>query len=113
VPACYAANAGLGLIGALDLAEVRGHVARLAELAAESLTAQGERVRALPAEWRGAHIGLHDPDPRALTRFLAARDITVSPRGQVVRVSFHHFNNADDVAALCAAVRDHRSRAGR
>jgi selenocysteine lyase/cysteine desulfurase len=113
VPACYAANAGLDLIDALDLTDVRRHVLRLAGVTADLLTGQGERVRALPPERRGAHIGLVDPDPPALAHFLATRDITVSPRGEVVRISFHYYNNADDVAALCAAVGDYRSRARR
>ncbi|GLZ33852.1 putative aminotransferase YcbU [Lentzea sp. NBRC 105346] len=107
VPACYAANAALGLIGALDLAEVRMHVRQLTELAADRLTAQGELIHA-PAE-RGAHIGLADPDPAAVARGLASRGVTVSPRGDLVRLSFHYYNNADDVAALCDALADLRS----
>ncbi|TWP48812.1 aminotransferase class V-fold PLP-dependent enzyme [Lentzea tibetensis] len=109
VPACYAANAALGLIGALDLAEVRMHVLQLTELAASRLTGQGEQVHALPPERRGAHIGLVDPDPAALARGLASRDVTVSPRGDLVRISFHYYNNEEDVAALCDALDDVRS----
>ncbi|PRY45230.1 aminotransferase class V-fold PLP-dependent enzyme [Umezawaea tangerina] len=111
VPACYAANAALGLIGALDLAEVRMHVLQLTELAADLLSGQGEEVRALPSERRGAHIGLVDPDPGGLARLLAERDVSVSPRGDAVRLSFHYYNNTDDVAALCSALADLRSSA--
>ncbi|TCO56088.1 aminotransferase class V-fold PLP-dependent enzyme [Actinocrispum wychmicini] len=111
VPACYAANAGLRLLDAVDLTNVRAHVLDLAELAVERLTGQGERVSAPPAEQRGAHIGLVDPAPAGLTRHLAERDIVVSPRGDVVRVSFHYYNNTEDVAALCDTVGEYR-RAG-
>jgi selenocysteine lyase/cysteine desulfurase len=33
----------------------------------------------------------------------------VSPRGPVVRVSFHYYNTAEDVDALCAALRTFRA----
>ncbi|OIJ63729.1 aminotransferase [Streptomyces mangrovisoli] len=104
IPACYAANAGLGLIRSLDPETVRAHVHDLGDLAADRLTALGHRVRAVPRERRGAHIGLLTPDPPALAAHLADRGIAVSPRGDVVRLSFHYYNNADDVAALCAAL---------
>jgi selenocysteine lyase/cysteine desulfurase len=108
VPACYAANAGLRLIETLDLADVSVHVSNLTELAIERLAAQGEQVSALSRDRRGAHIGLLDPAPLGLAGFLANRGITVSPQGEVLRVSFHQYNDADDVAALCAGVRDYR-----
>jgi selenocysteine lyase/cysteine desulfurase len=111
VPACYAANTGLRLVDEIDLAAVRTHVLSLTELAVERLTAQGERVSAPPPEQRGAHIGLADPDPNALARRLGQRGIAVSPRGDVVRMSFHYYNNAEDVAALCDTVGAYR-RAG-
>ncbi|MET1076038.1 MAG: aminotransferase class V-fold PLP-dependent enzyme [Umezawaea sp.] len=111
IPACYAANAALGLIGALDLTEVRMHVLQLTELAAARLGGQGEEVRALPSERRGAHIGLVDRDPAGLARRLAERGVSVSPRGDTVRLSFHYYNNTDDVAALCSVLADLRSSA--
>ncbi|MEV6339152.1 aminotransferase class V-fold PLP-dependent enzyme [Nocardia vinacea] len=108
VPACYAAVAGLQLVGALDLGLVRNHVRRLGELAREQLSAQGERVCTVPAERRGAHIGIIDGDPAGLGRRLAGHDISVSPRQDVVRVSFHYYSNAEDITALCAALREIR-----
>ena len=104
IPACYAADAGLGLVQDLDLAAVREHVLTLTDLTIERLTAQGERVRALPRERRGAHIGLLDADPGRLGHALAARGITVSPRGDIARLSFHYYNNTDDIAELCATL---------
>ncbi len=109
VPALYAANAALDLIGRLDMAEVEAHIARLWRQAAESLTAGGERLR-LP-DRPGAHLSLLDPDPPALAGWLADRGIAVSPRGPVVRVSFHYYNSPDDVTALCAAVQAYRDNA--
>ncbi|MFI1568162.1 aminotransferase class V-fold PLP-dependent enzyme [Streptomyces sp. NPDC020490] len=104
VPACYAAGAGLGLVRSLDAGAVHAHVLDLTDLAAGRLAEQGHRVRILPRERRGAHLGLLAADPVGLARRLADRGIAVSPRGDVVRLSFHYYNNADDVDALCAAL---------
>jgi selenocysteine lyase/cysteine desulfurase len=108
VPALYAANAGLSLFAGVDLADVRRHVHRLIDRADRALTAQGERVHR--AERPGAHLGLYDADPAALAGWLAERGIAVSPRGPVVRLSFHYYNSGADVDALCQALRDHPPR---
>jgi len=108
VAACYTAAATLDLIGRLDLAAVREHVLDLADLAAAVLADQGEQVRLLPRARRGAHLGLLDPDPAGLAAGLAARGVATSPRGDVVRLAFHYYSNADDVAALAAALQDVR-----
>ena len=111
VPAAYAACAGLRLAGTLDQDAVREHVHDLADLAVDRLTEQGERVEAWPRKRRGAHVGLRDADPAALGRALGERGIAVAPRGQVVRISLHYYNNADDVAALCDALAELRGAA--
>lgn len=109
VPALYAANAGLDLIAGLDLHEVRRHVTGLIELATQQLSAQGERVpEASATAAHGAHVGLADADPPALAAWLAECGIAVSPRGSVVRLSFHYYNDAHDVDLLCAALRQFR-----
>ncbi|EWM18487.1 aminotransferase class V-fold PLP-dependent enzyme [Kutzneria sp. 744] len=104
VPAVYTANAGLRLVARADLTAVREHVLGLTDLAVERLTAMGRPVRALPRDRRGAHIGLVDADPVGLAKRLTEHDIAVSPRGDVVRLSFHHHSNSDDIDALCAAL---------
>ena len=109
VPALYAANAGLDLIAGLDLNEVRRHVIGLIELATGRLTAAGECVpEASAADVHGAHIPLADTDPPALAAWLAEHGIAVSPRGSVVRLSFHYYNDAHDVERLCVALRQYR-----
>lgn len=107
VPALYAANAGMDLIAGLDLHDVRRHVTGLIEMATEQLTAQGEQVPEVAAA-HGAHIGLTDTDPQALAAWLAEHGIAVSPRGSVVRLSFHYYNDTHDVGLLCAALRQFR-----
>ncbi|GAA4205174.1 aminotransferase class V-fold PLP-dependent enzyme [Microbispora amethystogenes] len=112
VPAAYAANAGFDLVEPLDLAEVRDHVLALTDLAAGSLRERGEHVVLPPRRARGAHVCLFDPEPESLARFLAEHGVSVSPRGRYVRISCHFYNDAGDVAALCAAVSAYRSKHG-
>ncbi|WP_220503347.1 aminotransferase class V-fold PLP-dependent enzyme [Microbispora sp. H10885] len=112
VPAAYAANAGFDLVEPLDLAEVRDHVLALTDLAAGSLRERGEQVVLPPRRTRGAHLCLFDPEPESLARFLAEHGVSVSPRGRYVRISCHFYNDAGDVAALCAAVSAYRSKHG-
>ena len=45
----------------------------------------------------------------ALGRMLGEHGIAVSARGSVTRLSFHYFNNEQDVEQLCAALRQFRS----
>lgn len=107
---CHAAAAGLGLIGRTDLAAVRCHISQLTAHAAATLTAAGERVRTQPEPAaRGAHISLADAAPAALAAWLAGRNVAVSPRGDVVRLSFHYYNDLADVAELAAQLREYRS----
>jgi len=113
VPACYAANAGLAMIARLDLAAVRQHICGLTTYAAVRLAEIGERVRTpADASARGAHIGLAEAAPSALAAWLADRNIAVSPRGDVVRLSFHYYNDIEDVAALCEQIGKYRSLRG-
>ncbi len=110
VPWPDAAAAGLGLIGRTDLAAVRCHISQLTAHAAATLTAAGERVRTQPEPAaRGAHISLADAAPAALAAWLAGRNVAVSPRGDVVRLSFHYYNDLADVAELAAQLREYRS----
>ncbi|GAA4729983.1 aminotransferase class V-fold PLP-dependent enzyme [Phytohabitans rumicis] len=105
IPAIYAANAGLSLIGELDLAVVRQHVLSLTEGIVATLTAQGHRSVPQPdPATRGAHVALPHPDPGALSAFLTERNVLISPRGEVARLSVHAFSTRLDVLAACALI---------
>jgi len=112
VQAVYAANAGLSLIGELDLAAVRLHVAWFVDRIVDSLIAQGHQVRvaADPAA-RGAHVAMAHEDPAGLAAWLARRDVVISPRGPVARLSVHAYTTHGDVDAACALIHEfERSR---
>jgi selenocysteine lyase/cysteine desulfurase len=73
------------------------------------LEARGERLDlAAEPRARGAHVALVDRDPAALGAWLRRRGIAVSPRGDVVRISFHYYSTAGDVDRVCDAIERYR-----
>ncbi|MCA2225559.1 aminotransferase class V-fold PLP-dependent enzyme [Nonomuraea aurantiaca] len=103
VPSAYAANAGFDLIERVDPRAVQDHVSALVEELAERLAAAGERV-ASPAGARGPQVAIADDDPPGLAARLAARRIVTAPRGDLLRMSFHYYNDRSDVAAVADAI---------
>ncbi|MEV0348841.1 hypothetical protein AB0H88_23955 [Nonomuraea sp. NPDC050680] len=75
----------------------------LVEELAERLAAAGERV-ASPAGARGPQVAIADDDPPGLAARLAARRIVTAPRGDLLRMSFHYYNDRSDVAAVADAI---------
>jgi tryptophan 2,3-dioxygenase len=55
-------------------------------------------------------VAIIDADPGALAGWLAQRSIVVSPRGRFVRIAFHYYNTAEDLAAVCDAIAEYRAR---
>ncbi|MEV4570704.1 aminotransferase class V-fold PLP-dependent enzyme [Nonomuraea sp. NPDC049419] len=103
VPSAYAANAGFDLIERIDLHDVRRHVSELVDELAERLTAEGVKV-ASPAGARGPQVAIADDAPDRLAAALAERRIWTAPRGDLLRLSFHYYNDRSDVDAAVAAI---------
>ncbi|MFG1708204.1 aminotransferase class V-fold PLP-dependent enzyme [Nonomuraea sp. M3C6] len=103
IPSAYAANAGFDLIERVDLHAVQEHVSSLVEELAERLAAAGERV-ASPVGARGPQVAIRDDDPNGLAARLAERRIWTAPRGDLLRLSFHYYNDRSDVDAAVAAI---------
>ncbi|WP_406675287.1 aminotransferase class V-fold PLP-dependent enzyme [Nonomuraea sp. N2-4H] len=107
IPSAYAANAGFDLIERIDLHDVRRHVSGLVEELAERLTAEGVRV-ASPAGARGPQVAIADQAPDRLAAALAERRIWTAPRGDLLRLSFHYYNDRSDVDAAVEAISSYR-----
>ncbi|ALG09556.1 aminotransferase class V-fold PLP-dependent enzyme [Kibdelosporangium phytohabitans] len=108
IPSVYAANAGMRLLSRVDVHEVGRHVTGLAASTAERLLGAGERLW-LPESPIGPQVALVDDNPDRLAAYLAERRIITAPRGAVLRLSYHYYNNESDVDALCSAIADYRS----
>jgi selenocysteine lyase/cysteine desulfurase len=109
IPAAYGAVAGLRTLADEDAGAIERHVAMLAARCHNTLADAGERLYSPgdPAR-RGPQVALVDDDPVALAQFLAARRIVTSPRGDLLRLSFHYYNDEGDVAAVSEAIREYR-----
>jgi selenocysteine lyase/cysteine desulfurase len=109
VPSAYAANAGMKALESVSAPAVQQRVVDLVEETQQTLLADGERLWSPedPAV-RGPMVAVVDEAPERLAGFLAERRIHTSPRGQVLRLSFHGYNTRDDVEAVCQAVREYR-----
>lgn len=112
IPSAYGAVAGMTTLdeAGADAAEIERHVNSLTASCTRALAAAGERIfsSADPA-LRGPQVAIVDDDPAALSAFLAARRIVTSPRGDLLRLSFHYYNNEADVTAVCAALAEYRA----
>lgn len=109
IPSAYGAVAGMSLLERLDPQRVQAHVTELTRSLQEQLHAAGEVTRSPKDDaLRGPQVALHDADPHALEAFLESRSIIGSPRGDVVRLSFHYYNDESDVARAVQAVAEYR-----
>ncbi|MBO0829873.1 MAG: aminotransferase class V-fold PLP-dependent enzyme [Streptosporangiales bacterium] len=110
IPAAYGANAGLRLLEDVDPAVSAAHVHDLVDELSERLSAAGE-VLGSPADpaLRGPQVALVDDDPDALAGWLGERRIVTSPRGSLLRLSFHYYNDSSDVDAVASAIADYRA----
>ena len=109
VPSAYGAVAGLDLLAGLDMKAVRTHITELTGSLGLELEKSGE-VLASPSddERRGPQVALRDADPNALAAYLKSRRIVCSPRGDVLRLSFHYYNDVADVESVIRAISDYR-----
>ncbi len=50
--------------------------------------------------------------PEACAAFLASRGVVISPRGEVVRLSLHYYNNDEDLDRAVTGLLLYREQAG-
>ena len=100
-------TAGLRLLLDWGVARVQEYCRRLTRPLTREASALGMSVE--DEEWRASHLfGLRLPEearPEELAAHLKREDVVVSVRGDALRVSPHLYNDADDVEALLAVLR--------
>ncbi|MGH3094457.1 MAG: aminotransferase class V-fold PLP-dependent enzyme [Streptosporangiales bacterium] len=109
IPSAYGAVAGMTALTRVDAKAVDLYVRELGAELHANLHRVGERIWS-PAdpELRGAQVAVVDDNPTDLAAYLAQRRIVTSPRGHVIRLSLHYYNDSSDVDAVCAAIADYR-----
>lgn len=109
IPSAYGAVAGMSMLEQLDMHRVQQHITDLTRSLQDQLLAAGEVTRSPKDDaQRGPQIALYDADPHALDAHLKKRSVIGSPRGEVVRLSFHYYNDESDVTRAVQAVADYR-----
>ncbi|MFZ5607987.1 MAG: aminotransferase class V-fold PLP-dependent enzyme [Pseudomonadota bacterium] len=109
VPSLYGALAGLAIIEKIGPLAIRNHVLALHDELIAGLDDLGAHL-ATPREAaaRGAMLAVKSSDAKALVAALAGEGIITSHRDGNVRFSPHLYNNADDIAAVIAALHKRR-----
>jgi selenocysteine lyase/cysteine desulfurase len=106
VPNIYAGVAGVGLIREVGVPAIQDHVRGLVARLVSGLEELGANVATPP---KGPLVCVRSTDAPALVGALAEDDIVASERDSNVRVSLHLYNTEDDIDAVLAALRKHRT----
>ena len=89
------------------------HVAALADHLQNRLLEAGFSLFSpLDPARRGPQVAVHVERPEACAAFLASRGVVVSPRGEVVRLSLHYYNNDEDLDRAVTGLLLYREQAG-
>lgn len=105
IPSAYAALAGLNLLSRVGYDAIGTKIADLVSRFITRATAAGFVVRTpLDPSHRGALVVVQSHDAPALVAKLAERGVLVSSRGDGLRVSFHAYNNDQDVDEVMKAL---------
>ena len=107
IPSVYMALAGLRLLREIGLATVAEQVRRLTGALLDGARAMGIRIKT-PADSVGPLVVLQARDAAALVQLLAKDGIVCSSRHDGLRISFHVYNTAEDVALALRALERHR-----
>src|ERR1700683_5030436 len=99
VPNVYAITAALGLLTEIGFENIAQHVAGLAQALVQGARNLGIKVKT-PTDTRGPLVVLQMKDVEKVVAKLAEQNIVCSNRMDGLRVSFHLYNNLDDVRAV-------------
>lgn len=106
LPGIFGFGAALELLQSIGVADIRQRVLALNDRFAEGLRARGLQVVSPWGEAERSGILTFHPPADALRcfRFLAERKVLVSPRGGMIRLSPHFWNDERDLDAFFAAL---------
>jgi selenocysteine lyase/cysteine desulfurase len=97
----------LAYIEEIGVARIERHVLALGELVWDALEQRGIRpISPRDPQRRGPNVAFLWPDPARLTAQLAERGVLIWGDSGRVRVSFHAYNDQDDIERFLAALDD-------
>ncbi len=104
VPNVYAAVPGFQLLQEIGMANVAGHIKRLAQSLLSCALDLGIRAKT-PADSLGPLVVLQSKDSNLLVQKLGESDIVASNRHDGLRIAFHVYNTMDDVKAVAEVLK--------
>ena len=99
IPNLYAAVPGFQLLQEIGLANVAGHIGKLAQVLLRQALELGIRSKT-PVDSVGPLVVLQSKDANVLLQKLAEAHIVASTRHDGLRIAFHVYNTMDDVTAV-------------
>lgn len=99
IPSIYGASAGVELLQEIGLGKVADHIKMLAKSLLEGARSLGIEVKT-PGDSTGPLLVLRSKDADALVQKFADHDVVLSSRHDGLRISFHAYNTAEDVACV-------------
>ena len=107
IPNIYGASAALELLESIGYDRVEAHVSGLVQQLTQRAQAAGYVLLTPPdAERRSSLVVLQSTDSMRLVAKLQDRNVITSARGSGLRISFHAYNNSQDVEHLLAVLRE-------
>ena len=107
IPNVYFARAGLKLLQEIGLENVREQIRRLTRRLMDGAHELGIRIKT-PDDSVGPLVVLQAKDAAALVSLLAKDSVLCSCRHDGLRISFHVYNNVEDVDLVLRALEKHR-----
>ncbi|MGH9704023.1 MAG: aminotransferase class V-fold PLP-dependent enzyme [Candidatus Acidiferrales bacterium] len=106
IPNIYAAMAGMGILEGIGLTQVAPQIQKLAQMLIEGALELGIHVKT-PTDSAGPLVVLQSKNVEAVLARLAEENIIGSGRHDGLRISFHVYNNCDDVRAVLKVLEQH------
>ena len=106
IPNIYAAMAGMGILEEIGLTQVAPQIRKLAQMLIEGARELGIHVKT-PTDSAGPLVVLQSKNVEAVLARLGEENIFGSGRHDGLRISFHVYNNSDDVRAVLRVLEKH------
>jgi selenocysteine lyase/cysteine desulfurase len=109
IPSVYTARAGLNLLQTLNIEEIRYYIKYLISYAYMKLCSINETVLNFTnIESHGSHLTIIELDIKKLVLYLETKNIIVSPTQKGIRISFHYYNNIEDIDKFILSLKSFR-----
>jgi cysteine desulfurase / selenocysteine lyase len=106
-PNIFALGGAIDLLNSIGKGNILDHILGLNRYLEKKLRETGIPILSVTEpEYRSGITNIKVNDPKTVVNILASKRIIVSARGEGLRISFHVFNNQDDIDKLILALKE-------